>query len=128
MRCTCSRQHCGRAWQSLSSVPDILTLQSAAAAVNNMLLLCAQGPLPEPEEALQTQQTALRASLAEHFSDTHSVASAGSTASSKKHKPGNWAGMGLVVITCPNQSLMHRWTRPSQYSVPGMRKAVRVLL
>lgn len=108
MRCTCGRQHCGRAWRSLSPVPDILTLQSAAAAVCTLLLLCAQGPLPAPEDALQTQQAALRASLAEHFSDTHSVASAGSTASSKKHKLGNWAGTGLVVITCPHQSLMHR--------------------
>ena len=49
-----------------------------------------QAPLPDQEDALQLQQAALRHSVAEP--SDQSQTSVGSTSSSKKHKPGNWAG------------------------------------
>ncbi len=49
-----------------------------------------QAPLPDQDDALQLQQAALRHSVLEP--SDQSQTSVGSTTSSKKHKPGNWAG------------------------------------
>jgi len=72
---------------------------------------CVQAPLPDLDDALQTQQTALRHSLVEP--SDHSQTSAGSTSSSKKHKPGNWAGEWLQL---PSFRIMHA----SMYGVQAM--------
>ena len=63
---------------------------------------CVQAPLPDLDDALQTQQTALRHSLVEP--SDHSQTSAGSISSSKKHKPGNWAGEWLLNTAAESQN------------------------
>ena len=65
-------------------------IRSGRAVDAARLCACLQAPLPDPEDALQAQQTALRHSLAEPSDQSQS--SAAGTSSSKKHKPGNWAG------------------------------------
>lgn len=64
------------------------------------------------------QQTALRNSLMEP-SDHSSQASVSSTVSSKKHKPGNWAGDGSITFL-GNAWSISRWgwrTRGDQPSL-----------
>ena len=71
-----------------------------------------QAPLPDQDDALQLQQAALRHSVLEP--SDQSQTSVGSTTSSKKHKPGNWAGQshlslaalpGSVWLTALSQSM-----------------------
>ena len=52
-----------------------------------------QAPLPDLGEGLQGQQALLQQTLLE--ASDHSQPGAGSTGPGKKHKPGNWAGIGL---------------------------------
>jgi len=80
-----------------------------------------QAPLPDLDDALQTQQAALRHSLVEP--SDHSQTSVGSTSSSKKHKPGNWAGEWLLNPAVVFQSHACQYVGGTGYAVEIMCQA-----